>query len=140
MDSLCPPSDQSVRNLSRPVTSNTRRTLGRGLRTVTLVWPLARPRTIQVTTRDCVLHGDLLRHCLTRFSLGTSETHDIALGGVEPLAAQALDVARALGGEAAHTLARGIEGARALALAERASRWIKRDARESRPASAAEKL
>ena len=102
----------------------------------------ARQRTIQVTTRHCVFHGDLLNHRLTRVLPASrgGAMQDVPLADDEPLVAQALDVARALDGEDAYALARGIEGARALALAERAARWIRRDAVNSAPAAAAEKL
>lgn len=100
---------------------------------------VARQRTIQVTTRHCVFHGDLLNHRLTRVSPSTGAMEDVPLGEVEPLVAQALDIARALDGQEAPTLASGIEGARALALAERATRWIRRDAQDALT-EAAEKL
>jgi UDP-N-acetylglucosamine 3-dehydrogenase len=102
----------------------------------------ARQRTIQVTTRRCVFHGDLLNHRLTRIVTASrgGAIEEVPLADDEPLVAQALDVARALDGEDAYALARGIEGARALALAERAARWIRRDAVGGAPAAAAEKL
>ena len=85
----------------------------------------ARCRTIEVKTDDCVFHGNLLRPRLTCTWPATGEVRELPLEMVEPLAAQAADVARALDGVPNLPVARGIDGARALVLAERASRRIR---------------
>jgi UDP-N-acetylglucosamine 3-dehydrogenase len=80
-----------------------------------------RRRGVVLATARWVYEGDLLAHRLTRTSRDTGARTDVPLPMAEPLAAQALALADALDGSSPRELATGIDGARAVALAERAA-------------------
>ena len=92
-------------------------------------------RTMRVTTTRWVYEGDLLAHRLvrtarTRGKDGKRARVEVPLVTEEPLLAQALAVADALDGSGVREIATGIDGARALALAESASERIAARQRE----------
>jgi predicted dehydrogenase len=80
-----------------------------------------RQRTIALTTRARIFHGNLLTPSLVCTCRGTGLRESIALGSEEPLAMQALAFAAALDGEATPQIATGLDCARALLAAERAA-------------------
>jgi predicted dehydrogenase len=84
----------------------------------------AKRRTLRVKTASWIYEGDLLSHRLVRTRRSTGRTSEVPLAHEEPLVAQAVALADAL--EAAPStpsreIADGFDGARAVALAERAS-------------------
>ena len=89
-------------------------------------------RTMRVTTARWVYEGDLLTHRLSRTRrtprtprIDVDRTRvEVPLVTEEPLTAQALAMADALDGAGVREIATGIDGARALALAERAAERI----------------
>jgi predicted dehydrogenase len=85
----------------------------------------ARERRIQVTTTRHVFSGDLLAPRLVCTCRTTGTTHGLPLPGDEPLVAQARAIATVLDGGAAPELATGVDGARALAVAESARAWLR---------------
>jgi predicted dehydrogenase len=83
----------------------------------------ARRRSIEVTTTRWIYEGDLLGHRLARRARGKGARARTALPvpADEPLVAQAMAFADALDGRPVRELATGIDGLRALELAERAA-------------------
>jgi predicted dehydrogenase len=75
-------------------------------------------RAIVLTTADWVYEGDLLAHRLFRSARGGTARADVPVALEEPLVAQANALADALDGRGGRELATGIDGARAVALAE----------------------
>jgi predicted dehydrogenase len=90
-------------------------------------------RTITVVTPRWIYEGDLLLHRLKRTSRTSGESTAVPLPTEEPLVAQALAAADAIRGTSRgpREIALGMDGARALALAERAARRV----READPAA-----
>ncbi len=90
-----------------------------------------RHRTVRVTTRGFIYEGDLLAHRLVRTARGlstgsTGSTEiEVPLLAEEPLVAQARALADALDGATPREIATGVDGARALAMAEDASQRIR---------------
>jgi hypothetical protein len=81
-------------------------------------------RTVRVATARWVYEGDLVAHRLTRTARSTGRCSDVPLAHEEPLVAQAAALAAALDAGAAsgaREIADGFDGARAVALAERAA-------------------
>jgi len=78
-------------------------------------------RTIRVTTRRWRYEGDLLMHRLVRTGGSTAARADVPLPLEEPLVAQAVALADALDGSGGREIATGLDGACAVALAERAA-------------------
>jgi predicted dehydrogenase len=103
--------------------------------------PLPRSRSLVVLTKAHAWHGDLLAPSLARVCRTTGVREDIPLDTCEPLLAQALAFAAAVGRaassgtareitpEAAPELATGEDGMRALVAAERATRAVRETAR-----------
>ena len=86
-----------------------------------------RRRTIVLTTPTHVWHGDLLAPSLVRTCRASSAREAIPLDTEEPLLAQALAFAgRPRRREAPHEIATGLDGMRALVVAERARRQLGR--------------
>jgi hypothetical protein len=81
--------------------------------------PHVRSRTIALTTKARVFHGDLLVPRLLCTCRLTGLREEIALDGAEPLALQAQAFADALDGLPSQ-IATGFDGARALIAAEKA--------------------
>jgi hypothetical protein len=107
----------------------------------------ARRRTVRVLTNDAVFLGDLLAPRLAMSSLDGSRLEEVPLAPEEPLAAQAAALAAALAEEdaSAHddgetSIATGLDGARALAIAERAAYVLARPRLRDTEPLAAEKL
>jgi len=92
--------------------------------------PHKRRRLVLATSR-WIYEGDLLAHRLLRTSRASGAASEVPLLLEEPLRAQALALADALDGAPAREIATGLDGARAVSLAERAAACC---------ASAAEKL
>jgi virulence factor len=84
--------------------------------------PLRR-RGVVLATPRWLYEGDLLAHRLTRTSRDTGVRTEVPLPLEEPLAAQAIALADALDGATPRELATAIDGARAVALAERAASY-----------------
>jgi predicted dehydrogenase len=82
---------------------------------------VTRVRSLVVSTPDTTFRGDLLEPKLTRSCTGSDREESIALDATEPLVLQARDLLRALAGDD-FTCATGLEGARAVALAEEAEK------------------
>jgi predicted dehydrogenase len=82
---------------------------------------LTRRRALTLTTAEHVFEGDLLTPRLTVTPRRGGRSLDVALDACEPLLAQAQALHDALHGRPA-AIATGLDGARALAIAERASR------------------
>jgi predicted dehydrogenase len=80
-----------------------------------------RERTIVLTTAQWVYEGDLLSHRLARTRRPWSEQMDVPLSLDEPLLAQAVALADALDRPGPREIATGVDGARAVDLAERAA-------------------
>jgi predicted dehydrogenase len=80
-----------------------------------------RRRGVMLATPRWVYEGDLLAHRLTRTARDTGVRTDVPLPLEEPLSAQAIALADALGGASPRELATGSDGARAVILAERAA-------------------
>jgi UDP-N-acetylglucosamine 3-dehydrogenase len=78
-------------------------------------------RTIVLTTAQWVYEGDLLNHRLARAGRKASARKDVPLPAEDPLRAQAAALADALDGRGTREIASGVEGARAVDLAERAA-------------------
>ena len=89
---------------------------------------LRRQRTLALTTRTHIYQGDLMVPSLTVTCRVTGRREFVTLGTEEPLVLQALAFADALDGDVSRTIARGIDGARALLAAERAAERIERRA------------
>jgi predicted dehydrogenase len=94
----------------------------------------ARERTIEVVTNDSIYTGDLFAKSLSVRPSSGGTVVDYRLIDEEPLVAQAMAIARALRG-AEGSAAGGVEGARALALAEDAFIRQQRDGRLASGAS-----
>jgi predicted dehydrogenase len=92
-----------------------------------------RRRSIALATRRWLYEGDLLAHRLLRTSRETAVRTEVPLPLEEPLVAQAVALADALDGAAPRELATGIDGARALALAERAASYCVSSAPVAQP-------
>jgi predicted dehydrogenase len=90
-------------------------------------------RRIVLATSRWIYEGDLLAHRLVRTSRETGATTEVPLLLEEPLVAQAVSMADVLDGGPVREIATGVDGARAVAIAEQAA------AQCSSPA-AAEKL
>jgi len=84
----------------------------------------ARRRTLMLTTPRWVYEGDLLDHRLVRISRPVGARREVPLPLEEPLQAQAVALADAIDGSASRELATGVDGARAVELAERAMAQI----------------
>jgi predicted dehydrogenase len=85
---------------------------------------LERRRGITLVTRHWIYEGDLLGHRLLRSPRGTrarAPRTEVPLLLEEPLVAQALALADALDGASPREIATGVDGARAVALAEQAA-------------------
>jgi predicted dehydrogenase len=82
-------------------------------------------RTATLLTAGWTYEGDLLAHRLTRTSRATGVRADVPLPTEEPLVAQALAIADAIGGARRTDVATGLDGARAVALAEEASARVR---------------
>jgi predicted dehydrogenase len=82
-----------------------------------------RRRAVVLATPRWVYEGDLLAHRLTRTSRETGVRTEVPLLLEEPLTAQAVALADALDGSPPRELATGVDGARAVALAERAASY-----------------
>jgi len=83
----------------------------------------ARRRSVAVTTSQWHYEGDLLAHRLVRTARGKARAQALAplpIPADEPLVAQALALADALDGRTGRDLATGLDGLRAVELAERA--------------------
>ncbi len=91
----------------------------------------ARQRTIALTTRSRIYRGDLMAPRLAFTCRVTGRDEAVAMGTEEPLVLQALAFADALDGDPPRTIARGIDGARALLAAERAAERMQ--GRDRRP-------
>lgn len=99
----------------------------------------SRRRSVEVTTSQWFYEGDLLAHRLVRTPRGRAgaQAAPLPVPAQEPLVAQALALADALDGRPARELATGVDGLRAVELAERAVAFCG----DSPPAApAAEKL
>ncbi len=83
----------------------------------------AKRRTVRLATARWIYEGDLVAHRLTRTARSTGRASEVPLAHEEPLVAQAIALADALDGKpaASRELADGFDGARAVALAERAA-------------------
>jgi predicted dehydrogenase len=101
---------------------------------------LVKHRTVSLLTPAWAYEGDLLAHRLTRTSRATGVRSEVPLPADEPLVAQALAIADALDGARGHSAAAaatGLDGARALSLAERAAARVRgRDGAEKLSVSA----
>jgi len=87
-----------------------------------------RHRTVRITTARYVYEGDLLAHRLVRLPLranANATPTDVPLPAEEPLVAQARALGEALAGGAIREIATGLDGARALAMAESAAERIR---------------
>jgi predicted dehydrogenase len=84
----------------------------------------ARQRTLVIATPRWVYEGDLLEHRLVRTSRPLGARTEVPLPLEEPLHAQAVALADALDGTSVRELATGLDGARAVELAERASAHV----------------
>jgi predicted dehydrogenase len=84
----------------------------------------ARRRTLMLTTPRWVYEGDLLDHRLVRISRPVGARREVPLPLEEPLHAQAVALADAIDGSASRELATGVDGARAVELAESAMAQI----------------
>jgi predicted dehydrogenase len=93
----------------------------------------AKQRSLRVATTRWTYEGDLLAHRLVRESRATGARTDVPLPLDEPLAAQALALADALDGAPFREIATGDDGARAVALAERAAAEVLRHAAAAGP-------
>jgi predicted dehydrogenase len=91
---------------------------------------LVQQRSILLLSADWVYEGDLLHHCLTRRARDSSVSADVPLPLEEPLLAQACALADALDGRGTREIATGVDGARAVELAERAASFIRETAVE----------
>jgi predicted dehydrogenase len=80
----------------------------------------SRQRTLVLATPRWVYEGDLLEHRLVRTSRPLGARTEVPLPLEEPLHAQAVALADALDGSSVRELATGLDGARAVELAERA--------------------
>lgn len=78
-------------------------------------------RRVVLATSHWIYEGDLLAHRLVRTSRETGASTEVPLPIEEPLAGQALALADALDGGPAREIATGVDGARAVALAEHAA-------------------
>jgi predicted dehydrogenase len=78
-------------------------------------------RRIRLATPGWIYEGDLLAHRLVRVSRESGARTEVPLPADEPLAVQAAALADALDGAPVRELATGADGARAVALAERAA-------------------
>jgi len=87
-----------------------------------------RERAILLVTARWIYHGDLLGHRLLRSGRASSARADVPLRLEEPLLAQASALADALDGKGPRELATGVDGARAVDLAERAAACLAPDA------------
>jgi UDP-N-acetylglucosamine 3-dehydrogenase len=94
----------------------------------------AKRRTVRVATARWIYEGDLVGHRLTRAARATGRVSEVPLAREEPLLAQAVALADALDAVTSSTprtartlpssrIADGFDGARAVALAERAAGW-----------------
>jgi len=81
----------------------------------------AKARSIDLVTERWAYRGDLLAHRLVRAPRAGGVGTDVPLPAEEPLAAQAAALADALNGAPSREIAAGADGARAVALAERAA-------------------
>jgi len=81
----------------------------------------AKRRSLTLTTARWLYEGDLLSHRLWRTARATGARTDVPLTLEEPLVAQALALADALDGRPAREIATGVDGARAVSLAESAA-------------------
>jgi UDP-N-acetylglucosamine 3-dehydrogenase len=83
----------------------------------------AKRRTVRLATARWIYEGDLVAHRLKRTARSTGRASEVPLAHEEPLVAQAIALADALEGRpaASRELADGFDGARAVALAERAA-------------------
>ena len=97
---------------------------------------LTRRRAVTLTTATHVYEGDLLTPRLTVTPRRGGRSVDVTLDGCEPLLAQAQALHDALHGRAA-AIATGLDGARALAIAERASHLTLGTSKEAAMGSAA---
>jgi predicted dehydrogenase len=95
-------------------------------------------RSLRLTTTRWVYEGDLLDHRLARTARGSTVSGEIPLTTEEPLVAQAIALADALDGTPSREIATGIDGLRALALADEAAQRIRE--RESFAPAEAENL
>jgi UDP-N-acetylglucosamine 3-dehydrogenase len=77
-------------------------------------------RAIVLTTAGWIFEGDLLKQRLVRTARASLARADVPLSLEEPLVAQALALADALDGTGPREIATGVDGVRALDLAERA--------------------
>jgi len=87
----------------------------------------SRRRLVAITTRQWLYEGDLLAHRLVRTARGNgaaSQATPLPLPADEPLVAQAVALADALDGRPAGEIATGIDGLRALELAEQAAAMV----------------
>jgi predicted dehydrogenase len=84
----------------------------------------ARERSIEVTTAHQSWTGDLLAQRLVRRERGGGLAREVPLDSVEPLVAQALAVADALQQGRAVDVASGVDGAKAVVVAERVVQWL----------------
>jgi virulence factor len=80
-----------------------------------------RVRTIALGTSRWIYEGDLLGHRLSRTPRAGGPSTDVPLPLEEPLAVQAAALADALDGNVGRELATGLDGLRAVVLAERAA-------------------
>jgi UDP-N-acetylglucosamine 3-dehydrogenase len=78
-------------------------------------------RALELTTARWVYKGDLLTHRLVRTSRSGAMPTDVPVPFEEPLVAQARALADALDGGTVREIALGVDGVRALEVAERAS-------------------